>query len=70
MMKAVIDRFEGDIAVLQLEDGEEILWPVKHLPPGSAEGNVLALELTLDTEAEKDLRRSIKDIQGRLKKRT
>lgn len=69
-MKAVIDRFEGGIAVLQIEDGSEVLWPAKFLPAGAAEGNVVNIDLSLDTQAEKDLRKSIKDIQDKLKKRS
>lgn len=69
-MKAVIDRFEGGIAVLQIEDGSEILWPAKLLPAGAAEGNVVNIDLSLDTQAEKSLKKSIADIQERLKKRS
>jgi len=37
-MKAVIDRFEGDIAVIVLESGEIIHVPRQQLPSGGFEG--------------------------------
>lgn len=69
MDKTTIDRFEGDLAVLQFEDGSEALWPASKLPAGSKEGNVLMISLSPDAAAEKELRDSISDIQKRLKDR-
>ncbi len=46
-LKAVIDRFEGEVAVVKTEDGQEILWPKKDLPEDIKEGS--ALRLTAST---------------------
>lgn len=40
---AVIDRFEGDVAVLE-EDGRERLVPRRSLHPSAREGDVVDLE--------------------------
>ena len=46
MEKAVIDRFEGDVAVLLLQEGEKHLnAPRAALPPGAKEGDWLKVEL-------------------------
>ena len=44
---AVIDHFEGMHAVLKMEGGEQVRWPVKRLPDGAREGT--AVRLTLST---------------------
>ncbi|MCS7260530.1 MAG: DUF3006 domain-containing protein [Anaerolineae bacterium] len=41
-LRGVIDRFEGDVAVIVLDDGQQLLWPRAALPrlarPGTAVG--------------------------------
>jgi hypothetical protein len=50
MIKAVIDRFEGDFAILFISDGKKHLdVPRKSLPEGSREGTWLQVELDGDT---------------------
>lgn len=45
-MKAVIDRFEGDRAVLLLNDGQEqIIVPRKVLPTEAKQGDWLQIEI-------------------------
>jgi len=53
LIKAVIDRFEGDKAVLLFEDSEEkqVLWPKDKLPKPVSEGDILAIEVKVDDEA-------------------
>lgn len=53
LIKAVIDRFEGDKAVLLFEDNEEqqVLWPKDKLPKPVSEGDILAIEVKVDGEA-------------------
>ncbi len=68
-MKAVIDRFEGDQAVLQCEDGSEIVIPAKLLPAEAAEGDMVHTDFTVERGAGKNLKSSITDIRQRLKKR-
>lgn len=42
-MRAVIDRFEGELAVMEFEDGYKNI-PRKMLPPEAREGDVLVLQ--------------------------
>lgn len=42
-MQLTIDRFEGDIAVLELESGETMRIPKSELPEETAEGDVVEL---------------------------
>jgi hypothetical protein len=45
-MQAVIDRFEGDQAVLLLNDGQDqLIAPLKVLPHGAKEGDWLQIEI-------------------------
>jgi hypothetical protein len=45
-MKAVIDRFEGNLAVLLLDEGQEqLIIPRKSLPRGVKEGHWLQVEI-------------------------
>lgn len=45
-LKAVIDRFENNQAVLQTDDGQTLLWPKKNLPDSLKEGSAVYLHLT------------------------
>lgn len=40
-MKMIIDRFEGDLAIIELENGEFIDLPKKILPNNANEGSVV-----------------------------
>jgi hypothetical protein len=47
--KAVIDRFEGDYAVLFVgEENRQVIVPRKEIPEGAAEGEWLKVELDGD----------------------
>ena len=56
MIDIVVDRFEGDFAVLEV-DGVFVDWPVNALPAGTVEGSRLRLALgdhdDLDTPEER-----------------
>lgn len=54
-MKFIIDRFEGDYAVAELESKEMINVPKKILPEGTCEGSVIAIVID---EAETEKRKS------------
>jgi len=43
--KGVIDRFEGNQAVIKTEDRQELLWPKDSLPPDLGEGDLVELAL-------------------------
>jgi hypothetical protein len=56
-MKVIIDRFEGDYAVIELEDKTICNMPIKLLPEGAIEGSVLRIEV--DNEATKNKKEEI-----------
>jgi len=55
--RGVIDRIEGEQAVIVLEDGQRLLWPAGELADGAAEGLAVVLTLALATDAETQRRR-------------
>ena len=66
-IKAVVDRIEDKLAVLELEGKGEILWPVSFLPKGTKPGNILDITIVKNPTAEKIQREKIKKLQERLK---
>ncbi|MGB4589404.1 MAG: DUF3006 domain-containing protein [Clostridiaceae bacterium] len=52
-MRLTVDRFEGEYAVCEMENGEFVDIPRKALPEGIAEGSRLLIEVD-DTEAADD----------------
>ncbi len=69
-MRGVIDRIEEGIAVIELEDKSQILFPAKSLPKGAGEGSVLRIDITYDAQATKRQREKIKRLQEKLLKRS
>ena len=50
-MRAVIDRFEGEYAVLLFEEQQvQVDFPKKLLPHGAVEGDIITCDLNLDHE--------------------
>jgi hypothetical protein len=47
-MRLIIDRFEGDFAVVELEDRSTIDIPKKLIPKGAKEGDVLSIQINTD----------------------
>ena len=41
ILKLVIDRFEGEKAVLKTEDNETVVWPKNKLPENLSEGGTV-----------------------------
>ena len=69
-MKAVIDRFEGDYAVVLFGDEEIIVdVPKKLLPEGSKEGSWLKMNFELDIEETKARKDRIQSKLEKLKKK-
>ncbi len=68
VLRVVIDRIEGDFAVLRY-DGNEILWPKKNLPTGSHEGGCLVLSALNDKDAEKEREELAKAILNEILKK-
>ena len=49
---AVIDRFEGENAVLLVgEDEQQVIFPANELPEGLNEGDYLRMNIVYDTDA-------------------
>jgi len=46
-VEAIIDRFEGELAILKINGQSEISWPRQNLPEGAKEGSVIYLFATL-----------------------
>lgn len=68
-MKLIIDRFEGDIAVLEDESERHINVKKSDLPADSKEGSVLDFTdgiYTVDENATDERRKHIEDLSKRL----
>lgn len=68
--RVVIDRIEEALAVLEVEGEGIVEWPVKFLPRGIKEGNVLNVEFVINREAEAAQRAKISKLQQELLDRT
>jgi len=79
--RMVVDRWEGDVAVVELEDGAVLDLPRWLLPPGAREGHVVAVEsgvdhdgarkvtLRIDADATRVARDEVEAIRDRLRAR-
>jgi hypothetical protein len=47
-LRGVVDRCEGDCAVLAFDDGQRLLWPREQLPAGAREGVAVTIALSVD----------------------
>ncbi|HDS09013.1 MAG TPA: DUF3006 domain-containing protein [Firmicutes bacterium] len=65
-----IDRIEGELAVIILDKGGELIIPKDSLPTGNHEGSVVKIKISLDPEEEKKRLEEVKNLQERLVKRT
>ena len=69
-MKAVIDRFEDDQAVLLAGENEDIkvIFPKAFLPAEAEEGDYLAMDISVDREATEaalaEAKELLKELQG------
>ena len=67
-MRAVVDRIENGQAVVLFGDDEiKVDIPVRFLPEGIKEGNILRVEFTIDKEAERKQREKISQLLNSLK---
>lgn len=54
-MKITIDRFEGDYAIVELEDMTIVDMPRQLMPKGAKEGDILSIEIDAnETKARKE----------------
>lgn len=66
-VKAILDRFEGDKAVLLMGDDEvAVNWPRSFLPAEAREGHVIWLTGTVDHEATRQARAEAEDLLRQL----
>lgn len=63
-MKFVIDRFEGDIAIVELQDGNIVECSKLLLPKGSKEGDILCI--SIEKEATEEKKRILTDRMNKL----
>lgn len=63
-MKWIIDRFEGDIAVIECGEACHFDLPRSALPEGAKEGDVIAVEI--DADAAEARRKKIATLRKRL----
>ena len=63
-MKLIIDRFEGNFAVVELPDGEMIDCPVALLPDNAKEGSIL--NISVDETATNDKLKKVTDRMNKL----
>lgn len=66
LMEGVIDRIEGDKAVVLVKGGGEMYLPLATLPDGINEGTVLQFNITVDKEKEEERKQKVLDLQKRL----
>jgi hypothetical protein len=67
-MKAVVDRFEGDYAVVLFGDSEiQVDIPIVLLPEGVKEGGWLNVSFELDQEGTEKQKEKIKDMLDKLR---
>ncbi len=66
-IKVVVDRFEGEYAILMIGDPEEpVDFPQKLLPKGTKEGSWLWLDFELDPKGEAKQREKMKKLMDKL----
>ncbi|WP_141993118.1 DUF3006 domain-containing protein [Bacillus sp. B4EP4a] len=68
MVQGIIDRFEGKIAVVEIEGGDMKDFPKSALPKGAKVGDMLIIgnTITISKEGTKQLRKEIDDLMDEL----
>lgn len=63
-MKVIIDRFEGEYAIVELPDRSTVDMPKRLVPEGAKEGDVLSIEIDKDETVKR--REQIKKLMDEL----
>ncbi len=63
-MKVIIDRFEGEFAVVELENKSFVNMPRQLVPEGAGEGAVLTIRI--EAEETQQRQKRIEDLQNSL----
>jgi hypothetical protein len=58
--RGTVDRFEGTQAVLMLDDGQELVWPIKNLPDDAKEGTSVRVVLSTSATDEEERKKTAK----------
>jgi len=69
MKRGVIDRFEGELAVLEFEDGTHETIKKQQLPQGVVEGDAVLIDgesITIDKTETKRLRDDVEKLMNEL----
>jgi hypothetical protein len=62
----IIDRFEGDFAVVEYKEDHTFNLPRSLLPPGAKEGDILTLTMTIDNESAETRKERIETLMDEL----
>lgn len=65
-LRATIDRFEEKMAVLKLEDGQILNWPIKQLPDDLKEGSTIRLVISTEATQEKEREKIAKTLLNQI----
>ncbi|MEK7211487.1 MAG: DUF3006 domain-containing protein [Patescibacteria group bacterium] len=68
-LEGVIDRFEEEYAVIKLDDGQTLDWPISNLSEGLGEGDSVKIWIGKQTEETEDRAEKAKAILNELLKR-
>jgi hypothetical protein len=60
--KGVLDRIEETSAIIELEDGQKLIWDTDNLPPHFKEGQAIVLEIKTAEMLEKNSRELAENI--------
>ncbi|MFJ7747726.1 DUF3006 domain-containing protein [Peribacillus sp. NPDC097295] len=69
MVQGIIDRFEGKIAVVEIDGGDMKDFPKSSLPKGAKVGDMLIIDgdkITVSKEGTKQLKKEIDDLMDEL----
>jgi len=70
-IRALIDRFEGETAILLLgeEEQESADFPKSFLPAGSKEGDILKIKIILESRRTKEAKLKVAEMIEKLQKK-
>ena len=69
MVQGIIDRFEGKVAVVEIDGGDMKDFPKSALPKGAKVGDMLIIDgdtITISKEGTEKLRKEIDDLMDEL----
>jgi hypothetical protein len=68
LMLCTVDRIEGQRAVLKLEDGQSLEWPIDGLPSGVSEGSEVKIFLSTAKSEQEERERTARAVLNELLK--